>query len=184
MLTWTSSCNFTLNTCFMLWGLKDTGSLWGRNERLRPRGDITLIYLPPKLGQPPTHHYVCYFHCARPKGGEKKKERKRVWFEMQWDPECSPSVVYFHRNIPGVDSYSLVWKAESQRNFSRLRPGRGTPTITLIDRTTLSFCTSTLERQRRRRKGSHGVFIFNVKKKCTLTFHCPLQHVAPPEMSR
>lgn len=77
---------------------------------------------------------------------------------MQRDPECSPSVVYFHRNIPGVDSYSLVWKAESQCNFSRLRPRRGTPTVALIERQTLSFRTSTLEGERR--QGSRRVFIF------------------------
>lgn len=109
----------------------------------------------------------------------KKRRKKRVWFEMQRDPECSPSVVYFHKNIPGVDSYSLVWKAESQCNFSRLRPGRGTPTVALIERMTLSFCTSTLERRRQRRKGHLVSSLSKLKKICTLTFHCPLQHVAP-----
>lgn len=35
---------------------------------------------------------------------------------MQRDVESCPNVVYFHMNIPGVDSYSLVWRAEIQCN--------------------------------------------------------------------
>lgn len=50
--------------------------------------------------------------------------------EMQRDGESCPSVVYFHMNIPGVDSYSLVWRAELQCNFPDSRQSVQTPTNT------------------------------------------------------
>lgn len=80
MLTWTGSCNFTFNTCFMLWGLNDTSTLWGRTERPWPRGDITLIYLPPKLGQPPTAMFAI-FTAPSPRKVKKKTEKKKsvIW---------------------------------------------------------------------------------------------------------
>lgn len=76
-------------------------------ERLRPRGDISLIYS----------------HPTQPR---LKKKKNRVK-EGETQGDGKRSIVYFHRNIPGVDSYSLVWKAESQRNFPDSRRGEELP---------------------------------------------------------
>lgn len=144
MLTWTSSCNFTLNTCVLLRGFERHERSVGKDcAPATSRRHYSDLPSAQSASQPASHPPQCLLFplCPARRGLKKKKIR----WEMQWDPECSPSVVYFHKNIPGVDSYSPVWKAESQCNFSRLRPRRGTPTVTLIWRMRLSFCTSTLE---------------------------------------
>lgn len=97
----TAPCNRTLDTCFC-WGV----------ERWHSRSQN---WLHPNLSRhnldlPPTPHFDrnCFMHKESSEGliRESDQERERGW-----------SIVYFHRNIPGVDSYSLVQRAESLRNF-------------------------------------------------------------------
>lgn len=89
---------------------------------------------------------------------------------MQWDPECSSGVVYFHKNIPGVDSYSLVWSLGA--TFPDCGRGEELPPLALIGR------------ERRRRGRGHVAPPSSELKICTLAFRRPLLHVARREMSR
>lgn len=58
---------------------------------------------------------------------------------MQGDLESCLSVVYFHMNIPGDDSYSLVWRAKLQRRFPDSRHSVQTPTSTGLGQWRMDF---------------------------------------------